>query len=306
MSDHAHSHGHSHVSISGGAKHKGRLIAALVVLVVFMVVEAVAAFVTGSLALLSDAGHMMTDVLGIGMALAAITLADRGSRSAHRTYGLYRLEILAALANAVLLFGVAGWVVWEAISRIGHPVDIASGQMLVVAVAGLLANIVAFLLLREGAKESINLEGAYLEVVADLIGSVGVIVGAVLIGLTGWGWVDPIIGVGIGVFILPRTWRLGAQALRVLVQAAPEDADVGAIAADLAEIDGVVDVHDLHVWTLTSAMDVATVHLMVADGTDTGAVLTRARAVLDEEHSIGHATLQVEPEDHTGCDELTW
>lgn len=308
MSDHAHSHGHghSHVSISGGAKHKGRLIAALVVLVVFMVVEAVAAFVTGSLALLSDAGHMMTDVLGIGMALAAITLADRGSRSAHRTYGLYRLEILAALANAVLLFGVAGWVVWEAISRIGHPVDIASGQMLVVAVAGLLANIVAFLLLREGAKESINLEGAYLEVVADLIGSVGVIVGAVLIGLTGWGWVDPIIGVGIGVFILPRTWRLGAQALRVLVQAAPEDADVGAIAADLAEIDGVVDVHDLHVWTLTSAMDVATVHLMVADGTDTGTVLTRARAVLDEEHGIGHATLQVEPEDHTGCDELTW
>jgi len=299
-------HGHSHVSISAGARHRGALVAALAVLVVFMVVEAVAAFATGSLALLSDAGHMLTDVGGIGMALAAISLAGREARSAHRTFGLYRLEILAALANAVLLFAVAGWVIWEAVARLGDPVEVPSGPMLVVAAAGLAANVVAFFLLRRGAEESINLEGAYLEVLADLLGSVGVIVAAVLIGLTGWSWVDPVVGVGIGVFILPRTWRLGSQAVRILVQAAPAGTDVDAIATELAAIDGVVDVHDLHVWTLTSSMDVASAHLMIGRGTDAHAVLDRARSLLDERHGIGHATLQVEPDDHTGCDELTW
>lgn len=299
-------HDHRHASISVGAKHRGRLVAAFFVIVVFMVVEAVAAVLTGSLALLSDAGHMLTDALGIGMALAAITLAARDRHHAHRTYGLYRLEILAALANAVLLFGVAGWVAWEAIRRIGHPVDVASGPMFVVAVAGLIANIVAFALLREGAKESINVEGAYLEVVADLIGSIGVIIGAILIRITGWPWLDPAIGVAIGAFILPRTWRLAARAIRILVQAAPEDADLDAIADDLGAVEGVVDVHDLHVWTLTSAMDVATAHLMITDDAEPETVLIAARTVLDREHGIEHATLQIEPRHHVGCDDAAW
>ena len=300
-----HDHGHhGHGSISAAARHKGRLAAAFVVLAVFMVVEVVGALVTGSLALLSDAGHMLTDVIGIGMALAAIHLAGRGSRRSHRTFGLYRLEILAALANAVLLLGVAGYVLVEAIRRFGDPAEVLAGPMLVVAIAGLAANLVAFALLREGAAESLNVEGAYLEVLADTVGSVGVIVGAVVLAATGWEWVDPVVGVAIGVWIVPRALRLAGQALRILVQAAPPGTDIDALRADLAAVDGVVDVHDLHVWTLTSDMDVASVHLMVGTATDHHQVLDQARDVLRERYGIGHATLQVEPEDHRGCDEV--
>jgi cobalt-zinc-cadmium efflux system protein len=178
--------------------------------------------------------------------------------------------------------------------------------MLAVTVVGLVANLVAFALLRAGSRESLNVEGAYLEVVADLVGSVGVIVAAVVIALTDWEWVDPAVGVALGAFILPRTWRLGAQALRILVQAAPPGLDLGRLEADLQGLDGVVDVHDLHVWTLTSEMDVASVHLMVSDGTDAHAVLDRARVVMRDGHGIDHATLQVEPDTHEGCDELAW
>jgi cobalt-zinc-cadmium efflux system protein len=216
------------------------------------------------------------------------------------------LEILAALANSLLLFGVAIWVLIEAVRRIDDPVEVLSGPMLVVALLGLAVNVVAFLLLREGSSESVNLEGAYLEVMADLIGSIGVVIAAAVIAVTDWTWVDPVVGVGIGAFILPRTWRLGGKALRILLQAAPVGMDVGAIAADLGAIDGVVDVHDLHVWTLTSEMEVATAHVMVASGTDQHGVLDQARTVLREKHGIEHATLQVEPDDHRGCDELGW
>jgi cobalt-zinc-cadmium efflux system protein len=297
---------HSHGSIRAGERHKGRLALAFVVLAVFMVVEVVGGLVSGSLALLSDAGHMLTDVLGLGMALAAIQLATRGSERRHQTFGLYRLEILAALANAVLLVGVAAYVVVEALGRLGDPPEVRSGVLLAVAGLGLAANLVAFALLREGAKESLNLEGAYLEVLSDTVGSVAVILGGVIIEATGWGWVDPAVGVAIGLWILPRTWRLGAQAVRILVQAAPPGFDLAALEADLGAVEGVVDVHDLHVWTLTSEMDVASAHLMVAVGTDTHAVLDQARHVLRDAYRIDHATLQVEPDDHTGCDEVSW
>jgi len=299
--DHAHTHG----SIRAGERHKGRLAAAFVLLAAFMVVEVVGGLVSGSLALLSDAGHMLTDVLGLGMALAAIQLATRGSDRSHQTFGLYRLEILAALANAVLLLGVAMYVVIEAIGRFDDPPEVRSGLLLVVAGLGLMANLVAFALLREGAKESLNLEGAYLEVLSDTVGSVAVIAGGVLIEATGWGWVDPAVGVAIGVWILPRTWRLGAQAVRILVQAAPPGFDLTALQADLGAVAGVVDVHDLHVWTLTSEMDVASAHLMVAVGTDAHGVLDQARLVLRERYRIDHATLQIEPDDHEGCEEMT-
>jgi cobalt-zinc-cadmium efflux system protein len=300
----SHEHGHGHVR--AGARHKGRLWAALAVLGAATVIEVVAGFVTNSLALLSDAGHMLTDVGGLGMALAAIHVATRARLDRQRTFGLYRLEILAALANAVLLFAVAIYVVVEALRRWGDAPEILAGPMFVVAVIGLVANLAAFLLLRAGASESLNLEGAYLEVLSDLVGSAAVIVAAVLIGVTGWAWVDPVVGVAIGLFILPRTWRLGAQALRILVQAAPPGLDLAALEAELRTVGGVVDVHDLHVWTLTSEMDVASVHLMVCDGTDSHAVLDRARVILRDHHGIDHATLQVEPDTHEGCDELAW
>jgi cobalt-zinc-cadmium efflux system protein len=301
----AHDHGHSH-GLSAGSRHRGRLTAAFVVLAVFMVVEVVGAIATGSLALLSDAGHMLTDVIGIGMALAAIHLAERGSRRSYRTFGLYRLEILAALANAVLLLGVAVYVLIEAVRRFADPADVLSGWMFVVAVAGLVANLVAFALLRDGAAESLNVEGAYLEVLADTVGSVGVIVAAIVLAVTGWEWMDPVVAIAIAVWIVPRTLRLAQRAIRILVQAAPPGTDIDALRADLAAVDGVVDVHDLHVWTLTSDMDVASAHLMVSTTTDHHRVLDSARDVLRDRYGIGHATLQVEPEDHRGCDEVGW
>ena len=308
--DHAHgqakTHDHAHGVARAATRHKGRLLAALVVLGGATVVEVVAAFATRSLALLSDAGHMLTDVGGLGMALAAIHVADRAGADRRRTFGLYRLEILAALANAALLFAVAIYVVVEAVRRWGDPPEVLAGPMLVVAVFGLAANLVAFGLLREGSRESLNVQGAYLEVLSDLVGSVGVIVAAAVIVATGWTWVDPAVGVAIGLFILPRTWRLAGQALRILVQAAPPGLDLAELEAELRAVDGVVDVHDLHVWTLTSEMDVASVHLMVREGSDTHGVLDRARVVLRDGHGIDHATLQVEPDSHKGCDEIMW
>ncbi|MET7709346.1 cation diffusion facilitator family transporter [Micromonospora sp. NPDC005413] len=301
-------HDHHHGSVANAAhRHRGRLWAAFGLLATLMVVEAVAALHTGSLALLSDAGHMFTDVLGIGMALAAITATRRATGDPQRTFGLYRLEVLAALANAVLLSGVAVYVVIEAIRRFGDPHEVIAGPMLAVAVLGLLANIVAFALLRVGARESINLQGAYLEVLGDLLGSLGVIGAALLITATDWWWADPLVAVAIGVFILPRTWRLARAAVRILVQAAPEHLQVTAVHDRLAAVPGVVEVHDLHVWTLTSGMDVASAHLTMAPGAEVGAVLTAARTALHDDFRIEHATLQIEPSAASGaCGPVEW
>lgn len=295
-----HTHGPSR------ARHRGRLGVVFALVVGFMVVEAVAGILTDSLALLSDAGHMATDAIGLGMALAAMVAADRTGGGAHRTFGLYRLEILAALANAVLLFGVAGYVIFESIARIREPVEILTGPMLVVATGGLVVNLVGFVMLRRSAGESINVEGALLEVVADLIGSIGAIVAGLVVWTTGWTYADPLVGAAIGVFILPRAWRLGRRAVRVLVQAAPADLDVDEVQRSLAGIPGVVDVHDVHVWTLTSAMNVASAHVMTTTDTDAHSVLDVARSTLEERFSISHATIQVEPTTHEGCAEMTW
>ena len=301
-----HSHDHGAAAMRAGARHQRPLFISFLLIVGFLIVQIVVAVATGSLALLSDAGHMATDALGLGMALAAIQAASSSLTHPQRTFGLYRLEILAALANAALLFAVAGWVLYEAINRIGDAPEVASIPVLVVGIIGLAVNVAAFALLRAGAKESLNLQGAYLEVLSDTLGSIAVIVGAAVWGLTGWTWVDPVLGAAIGLFILPRAWKLGGQALRVLLQAAPEDVDVAAVQSDLAAIDDVVDVHDLHVWTLTSEMDVASAHVMVRAGADTHRVLDTARTVLRERHGLDHATLQIEPDDHRGCDEMSW
>lgn len=300
-------HDHGAQAMRAAQRHRGRLWSAFGLLVVFMIVEAIAALATGSLALLSDAGHMFTDVLGIGMALAAITATRHATDDPQRTFGLYRLEVLAALANAVLLFGVAIYVLVEAVRRFDQPSTVLAGPMLVVAVLGLLANLVAFVLLRPGARESINLRGAYLEAFGDLLGSAGVIIAALVIANTGWWWADPVVAVGIGLFILPRTWRLARAAVRILVQAAPEHLDVPTVAARLCAVPGVSDVHDLHVWTLTSGMEVASAHLTLQAGAEVGAVLAAARGTLHEEFDIAHATLQVEPGSATdGCGPADW
>ena len=298
---------HIHASSTrAGSRYRNRLWWVFGLVVVFMVAEIVAGLLTNSLALLSDAGHMGTDAIGLGMALAAIVAADRANYEGQRTYGLYRLEILAALANAVLLFAVAGYVLYEAARRFDNPPEVLSGPMLLVAVLGLLVNVVGWWLLRAGAEESINIEGAYLEVIADLLGSIGVVLAALIIMFTGWPYADPIFGAAIGLFILPRAWRLGRKAIRILVQAAPEGLKLSELRDRLTGIEGVLDVHDLHVWTLTSDMDVASVHLMTSTQTEPHDVLDEARSILQDDYGIAHATLQVEPETHRGCSELAW
>jgi cobalt-zinc-cadmium efflux system protein len=273
--------------------------------VVFMVAEVIAGVLTDSLALISDAGHMATDALGLGMALAAITAATKAGTGNNRTFGLYRLEILAALANAILLFVVAGYVLYEAVLRLRNPAEVLSGPMLVVALIGLGINLLGWQLLREGATESMNVEGAFLEVVADLVSSLAVVVAALIIWFTGWVYADPILGAAIGLFILPRAYRLGGKALRVLIQAAPENMDLPLLQSRLAGIDGVTNIHDLHVWTLTSGMPVASVHLAARDDADRDQVMEHARRLLRDEFEVTHATLQVE-RGADDCAELTW
>jgi len=305
--DRGHSHG---AALSrAGERHRRPLLVAFILIGGFFVVEAVAGFATGSLALLSDAGHMLTDVVGLGMALAAIQLASRfgsGATGSSHTFGLYRLEILAAFVNALLLFGVAIWVLVEAARRIRTGPEVLGVPMLIVAVLGLVVNLVAFMLLRAGSKESVNVEGAYLEVLADTVGSVGVIIAAFLLEGFGWTWADPVVAALVGVFILPRTWRLGRRAVHILLQAAPEHIDLDRLEGELRSIDDVVEVHDLHLWTLTSEMDAASAHLVVPTGADHHAVLDQARHLLSTRYDVTHGTFQVEPDSHEGCHELTW
>ena len=268
-----HGHGHTAAPVSASGRYTRALAVALAVGAGFMVLEFAVGFATGSLALLSDAAHMCTDVLGVGMALAAIVLARRSGPTASRTFGMYRAEVLAALANAVLLFGVAGYVAVEAIGRIADPPEVPGLPVLLAAAAGLGANVVSFLVLRSGAKESLNVRGAYLEVLADLIGSIGVLISGAITLTTGWRYADPIIGVAIGLFVLPRTWTLARRALRILFQHAPAGVDVEAISTELAALPGVADVHDL----------------------------------LSVRYAINHATLQVEgPQCARRCAELSW
>lgn len=298
--------GHSHGGAgSAGGRHRRALIWSIVLLLGFFVVELVTALLTGSLALLSDAGHMLTDVLGLGMALAAIQVARSGSRDPQRTFGLYRLEILAALANAILLTGVATWVVVEAFDRLGDPPEIDGGPVTWVALGGLAVNLVVLRLLRDGSRESLNLEGASLEVLADLLGSVAAVVAGLVLQYTSFTLIDPLLGIAIGVFVLPRTFQLGRKAVHVLVQAAPDHVDVGAVRADLRAIDDVTGVHDLHVWTLTSGMEVASVHLALVHEGASHDVLHDAQEVLRVGHGIGHATVQLDPPDHAAdaCDD---
>lgn len=288
-----HSHDHSHM-ISAGGKYKKPLGIALVLTAIFMVVELVVGFSIDSLALISDGAHMGTDVLGLTMAFVAIHLAGRKTTS-DRTFGLYRLEVLAALANGLLLFGVAGYVLYEAASRFSSPSIVPSTPLLITATLGLIVNIISYRLLSAGSKESLNLKGASLEVLADLIGSIGVIIGALLIKFTGWTFVDPIIAVGIGIFILPRTWILMRQALRILLEVAPKGLDIEKLKADISAVPGVADLHDLHVWTITSGMESASGHVVAKENHDTTAVLTGVLSLLRTEYDINHATIQVEP-----------
>jgi cobalt-zinc-cadmium efflux system protein len=295
-----HSHGHA------GATHRWRLQAAFALVAVFFVVELVAALASGSLALLSDAGHMAADVVALGAALVATRVAGRTDRTGRRTYGSFRAEVFASGLAVLLMVGVAAYIAVEAVRRIGEQAQVATGPMLVVGTVGLVVNLIALALLRGGAGESLNVKGAYLEVVADTLGSVGVIVAGLLVAATDDAWWDTGIALTIAAFVAVRAVMLGREVLAVLGQHAPAGMSPDDVTAALAAVPAVTDVHDLHVWTLTSGMNVATAHLMTHDNADAHAVLDAARRVMRDEFGVEHATLQVEPEPHSGCRDTTW
>lgn len=301
--------GHQHgppAGHSAASAHRGALAVAFGLTAAFFVVELVAALATGSLALLGDAGHMATDVLGLGLALAAVTASVRRAADARNTFGLYRAEVLVALLNAVALTGVTAWVALEAVRRLSDPPDVPGLALVVVAAAGLAVNLVSLSLLRRGASSSLTLQGAALEVAADALGSVAALAAGVVVLVTGDGRADAVAALVVAALVLPRAVLLARRSLVVLLQAVPAHLPLDAVRRDLAAVPGVQEVHDLHAWTLTSGMDVLSAHLVVPVGTDTHGVLDRARTLLAQEYDLAHATLQVEPADHVGCDEVRW
>ncbi|WP_448070664.1 cation diffusion facilitator family transporter [Georgenia yuyongxinii] len=301
-----HSHGPPPVAGHAGGRYRNRLAGAFALTASFFFVELVAGIVSGSLALISDAGHMAADVVALGAALVATRIATRPDTTGRRTYGSYRAEVFASGLTVLIMLGVGAYVLLEAVSRLGESPEVTSGTMLVVGLIGLVINVVSMLLLRGGSKESLNVKGAYFEVVADAAGSVGVMIAGVLIMITGQPVWDVVVAALIAIFVIVRALTLGRQVLGVLGQHAPADMDPEAVSSILGDVPGVAQVHDLHLWTLTSGMNVATAHLVAAPGADQHAVLDAARDVLRDRYGIEHATLQVEPADHGGCSDLTW
>jgi cobalt-zinc-cadmium efflux system protein len=294
---HSHrGHGHHH-GLSPGSRNKGRLALVLGLTTLFMLVEVATGIYTNSLALLADAAHMLTDAGGLALALFAIWFAEKPA-TPERTYGYHRAEILAALANAVVLLGISGLVLYEAYQRFRSPPTVNSKIMLAVAASGLLVNVGGLALLHGGSRESLNLKGAYNELLSDAITSVGVLLAAAIMWGTGWYYVDPLISVAIGLFIVPRTWRLLSEAVGILLEGTPADVNLTNLRASLEKLPGVAGVHDLHVWTLTSGVYAMSLHAVLKDDAVHEAVI---RTICDHARStykITHTTVQVE---RAGC-----
>ena len=282
---------------SAAAGHRNRLIGVFLLTLAIFVVEVAGGLLSNSLALVADAGHVFTDVFGVGFALTAIWIAGRPATS-ERTFGFLRLEILAAVANALLLFGVSAYVLYEAWRRLAEPPEVTAGLMLAVAVLGLGANLVSWYLLRDAQARSLNMRGAYLEVVGDLVGSGAVIVAAVVIAITGWTGADAVASVLIALLILPRTWGLLREALDVLLEATPKGIDLEVVREHIVEAPGVVDVHDLHAWTITSGMNVVSAHVVLAEDAKTGDILDHLGMCLSNDFDVKHSTFQLETPEH--------
>jgi cobalt-zinc-cadmium efflux system protein len=297
--------GHDHSA--GRALDRSRLRLVLLVTVLVAAVELVGAWLSGSLALLADAGHMITDASALVLALSASLMAALPA-SPRRTFGYHRAEILAALVNAVVLLGICGYLGYAGIRRLLHPGEVDSGQMLAFAAAGVVANLVSMSLLAGRREESLNMRAAYLEVFSDTLGSVAALVAGVLIATTGYLRADPIASLLIAVLILPRSWELLREAVAVLLEAAPTGLDVEQVRSRLCGIDGVVDVHDLHAWTITSGMPALSAHVTVTDDAlaarGVGAILDELCACTTARFGIDHATFQIEPETHRAHEDL--
>jgi cobalt-zinc-cadmium efflux system protein len=280
---------------TAAARSRSALIATVALTGGFMVVELVGAVVTGSLALFADAMHMLTDVGGLGLALFAIWVAARPPTRA-KTYGYYRAEILAALVNALLLLVVAGGILLEAWERLLTPRGVLGAPMLVIGAAGLAVNLVGAWLLHHDAAHSLNVHAAYLEILGDAVSSLGVLVAAGVVLATGWTRADAIVGVGIALFIVPRTWSLLRQAVNVLLEGVPAHLDLAAVEEAITQVRGVRRVHDLHVWTLTSGRDAMSAHVVVDDVRESDRLLETLHAVLHARFGIDHTTIQLETE----------
>jgi cobalt-zinc-cadmium efflux system protein len=294
--------GHNHTPAeTDDSRMIPRMIMAAAILAAFFVVELTTSLLINSMALLADAGHMLTDVVAVFMGLAAVTLARRGSSSPARTYGWHRAEVFTAVANAALLIGVALFILYEAIERLKEPVSVPGAPMIVVALAGLAANLVVALLLRSHSSQSLAVKGAYMEVVADSVGSLGVLIAGVVTVTTHWPYADVVVAVLVALWVLPRAISLARDALRILSESSPTHIDVEELRSALGAVNGVTEVHDLHVWTLSPGKDMCTAHL-TSDG-DSARVLHDARAVLSA-RGLDHATVQIEgPGGTGGCEE---
>jgi cobalt-zinc-cadmium efflux system protein len=289
-----HSHaGHTHGGGTAGGRHKGKLKGALALTAGFMVVEAVGGLLTGSLALVADAAHMLTDAGGLALALIAIRFAERPA-TPQKTYGYVRLEILAALLNAVVLMLLTIFILYEAVDRFLNPPPVLAGPMLAVALVGLAVNLGSMKLLSAGSSESLNVKSAYFEVMSDMLGSLGVIIAALVVMFTGWRLADPIIGAGIGLFIVPRTWFLMRQAIHILMEGTPPEIDLVLLEGAIKEIPGVVSVHDLHVWTITSGLDSMSCHVVIADMTRARETLLQVNEAMKAKFNLTHTTIQIE------------
>jgi len=294
--EHHHDHGaHHHHHHGAGNGNKRALAAALSITAGIMLLEFFGGLLTNSLALLSDSGHMLSDAAALGLSLIAFWLAARPP-SARKTYGFYRFEILAALVNGIALFAVAGFIVWEAAGRLREPPVVAGGAMLGIALVGLLANgASAWVLMRKGdVKENINLRSAYLHVLGDALGSIGAIAAGLLMLIFGWYIADPIISVVVALLILRSAWAVTSRSVHILMEGAPAAIDRAEIKRELERIDGVLDVHDLHIWSITSGMDALSCHLLVRDNADSQRVLQEAIEKLAQRFNISHSTVQVE------------
>lgn len=298
---HGHGHGQGQGHGTPTAAHRRRLALVLGITATIFVVQLVGGLLAGSLALVADAAHNLTDATGVAIALLATMLVVRPP-TPERTFGLQRAEILAALANAVLITGLAGWVLWEAAHRWSDPPEVATGLMIAVATGGAVGNAVSLLLLRSGAQESLNMRGAYLEVLGDLVGSVAVVAAGVVIATTGWLRADVLASFLIGLLILPRAWALLREVVDVLLEATPAGVDLADVRAHLLGVPGTVDVHDLHAWTIASGVPVLTAHVTVDDACTEagrqGQVLDRLQQCMVEHFGIAHTTFQLEPVGH--------
>lgn len=284
--------GHAHVESAGG-KNERNLTIVFFMTLSYLIIEVAGGFLTGSLALLADAGHMLTDVAGVGLALLAIRFAMRPA-TPERTYGYYRFEILAALTNAVVLIVISLYILYEAYQRFLEPPAVESGWMLAVAAIGLVINVIGMFVLRAGSTESLNMKGAYFEVLSDALTSIGVIIAGVIMLTTGWYYADPLISAGIGLFILPRTWALLKESVGVLLEGTPADVNITDLRQSLERVEGVADIHDLHVWSLTSGVNAMSCHAVLIDAAEHDEVLRRLDNYVTGNFKISHVTIQIE------------